>query len=131
MNTENPNSLENFEEQLRAAAPALPPAFRTRTLARCAAQARNRQQNRRRGSQRLIWSLAGLCLFQWLVVSLLDSQHASLLMAGSTDLPPQYSQTSTSKNPPADLWSALATRSQTLASLNANRDEWEISPESG
>lgn len=132
MNTQHPNTLE---EQLRAAAPSLPPALKARTLARCASQSRKTRSRREQGfqrprSSRLVWALAGMWVLQWFVVALLDSQHTTMLASTSAAAHPHYAQVSVAK-PPVDLWRTLQVRSQILSGLMANRGEWMVSPEAG
>lgn len=130
MSFEERNRFEELEEQLRAGAPVLPPALKARTLARCAMQVKEKHRLRERGSKRLVWALATVFVFQWVVVSLLDSQQA--MIASSTPVASQqYADISATKNSPANLHKALRMRSQTLSALMADGSEWWISPESG
>ena len=131
MKIEQTDTSHHLEEQLRAAAPALPLALRTRTLTRCAAQVQSEQRRRQRGSKRLVWSLTGLCVFQWLVVSLLDSQHTALLTTTANQAQPRPVHVSIAKTSSVDLWTTVQARSQTLAHLMANRSDWIASPEAG
>jgi hypothetical protein len=63
-----------MEEQLRRAAPILPPQLRQSTLMRCAAQAEQRRHQST--SRRLLGALVGVCVLHWIAVSLIDAQRA-------------------------------------------------------
>lgn len=107
-----------LEKQLRSAAPALPPALRGRTLARCT-QARL-QSNRSRGLGMLKWAFAGVCVLHWLTGSVLDSQRAALIAGPgvAARLAAEEPQT------PDQLRENFLARSHMLHVLMAQRGEW-------
>jgi hypothetical protein len=81
MNIELPEDYANdqVEKLMRKAAPSLPEALRTRTLALCATQREIQQRHRQRTARIWMWSLAGWFALQWLVAGLVDSASWSLV----------------------------------------------------
>ena len=138
---ENADDWQALEEQLRAASPPLPASLRDRTLSACALHCAGRAdtifKQRQRGSQRLVWALTGLCLFQWVVVSVLDSKQAALIetIPSSRSASSGYSHRNrmakSPNDPHADLWGILQARSHAFATLLAARSEQETARETG
>lgn len=144
-NIEPIEDWQPLEERLRAAAPALPPALRARTMSACAAHG-NKDSVRhsgaygsaRYGSLRLAWVLVGLWFFQWAIVAALDSQQAALLTStpsvgatGSKQRSARITAADYADHARTDLWRILQARTHEYAALLATRSEQISSHEAG
>jgi hypothetical protein len=108
--------FEQLENQLRDEGAPLPPALRDRVLHRCAEERRKRQAWHRRFDCRLASAVAGLCLFYWLAMGVLDAQRAALMFPSDTGsdvvlIADNYDPS------PAALEQVIKARSRVLATL--------------
>lgn len=129
MKAENEAIEERWEEDLRAAAPALPPALRGRTLARCADETESRGV-KRRGRGFFKWAFVGVCVVHWATGALLDSQRATL-MAGAAVTPASAPAFAEGGDSSGGLRGNLQARSRVMMALMSNQDGWSANPESG
>lgn len=117
----NPSPVDSdaeFEAQLRGAAPTVPPALRSRTLMRCAAEREMQRRNRRRGQWRWAWTLAGIGAFHWGTSCYLDAQNAALIRGKQPTALVAKVPLSTDK-----LRLVFQVRSRLLAALTGDRIE--------
>lgn len=123
MKAENEATQDSWEEGLRSAAPALPPALRGRTLARCAVEMESRHR-KFRGHRLLKWAFVGVCIVHWATGAVLDSQRAAL-MAGAGGNPPSGALLADRGwSDPAEVRSSLQARSRVMGALMARQGEW-------
>jgi len=105
-----------LENELRAEGAPLPPSLRERVLRRCAEEGSTRQRWHRRFDLRLSGAFAGLCLFYWLAMGVLDGQRTALMFPtnGGSGV---VLMADAHNSSPAALEHAIKSRSRMLATL--------------
>ena len=108
------NNFDEIENQIRAAAPTLPPHLRHRVLEQCAAQRQSRVRRGRRANRALLCGFAFVVALQVFVGGWLDTQQQALLgnPNSSTAL-----YASTRATDAAELQQFMMMRSRLLAEL--------------
>ena len=115
--------VEHLEDQLRAEGAPLPAELRTRVLQRCHEERHARQCWYRRFDLRLSGTFAGLCLFYWIAIGLLDAQRTAL-MAPANSGSDAVLMVGAPASTPGDLERAMQSRSQVLAALLNGNGGW-------